>query len=274
MSYNSSSGFLKEDVENFIPIREAAKRVSYTTDYVGRLAREGKILAKRSGRNWMVELDSLKLFSLQAKADAIKKQEALKIQRRIEIATAQLVSNSEEIKVLDHTKRHIAVLETTALTICFALALLLIQVSLSSGFGLGDYKRGISLVGQETQSAFALSSLTNFKLPEWLWFVRYEKANTSLTAVEATESEKTANGTESQTRYPSQIDTANDSLLISASAEDMEENPSYLEDTFSDDVLVEFVDSRNGTVTAEFVSGDTEVYPFRLVKEPVKPTID
>lgn len=261
--------------ENFVPIREAAKRVSYTSDYVARLAREGKINAKRDGRNWLVELDSLKLFSLQAKADAIRKQEALKIQRRIEIATAQIVANSDDLKVQDHTKRHSAVLEAAVLTVCLSMVVLLIQVSLSAGFKSGDWKRGISLVGAQTQSAFALGSLPNLKLPDWLWFFRYEKTNTIISAEENNLEANTVTQTASAEKlYPAQIDTTSDTLLISAPTNSLAEEVKYVKDSFSDEVLVEFVDSRNGTVTAEFVSGETEDYPFRLVKVPVKPSTD
>jgi len=45
--------------------RDAAALVSYSPDYVSRLAREGKILAEQRGRDWYVDIDSLKLFVLE-----------------------------------------------------------------------------------------------------------------------------------------------------------------------------------------------------------------
>ncbi|MCA9355080.1 hypothetical protein KC865_00825 [Candidatus Kaiserbacteria bacterium] len=42
------------------PVKEAAASVSYSRDYVTRLARENKIIATNVGRQWFVDLESLK----------------------------------------------------------------------------------------------------------------------------------------------------------------------------------------------------------------------
>ncbi len=265
----------QENSKKFVPVREAAKRVSYTTDYVGRLAREGKIEAKRDGRAWLVELDSLKLFSLQAKADAIRKQEDLKLQRRIERATAQIAAAPIEEKIHNHNHRHLALLETAAITVCFSLVLLLVQVSFGSGFGVKDWQRGLSVVTEETQSALAFEAFTNFELPSWLWFVRYEKREVLVKEDGLANSPVVLEGSETHNlQLPAQIDLTEGNLLIVSDETKAEENAKYIGDTFSDDVLVEFADSRNGTVTAEFISAEPESYPFRLVKAPIKPNTD
>ncbi|MEZ4200767.1 MAG: hypothetical protein R3B69_04305 [Candidatus Paceibacterota bacterium] len=54
----------------FIPAREGALLVGYSPDYVARLAREGKVVAKRVGRAWHVDHDSLKLFTLEVEAES------------------------------------------------------------------------------------------------------------------------------------------------------------------------------------------------------------
>ena len=257
-----------ENSKKFVPVREAAKRVSYTTDYVSRLAREGKIEAKREGRAWLVELDSLKLFSLQAKADAIRKQEELKLQRRLERAVAQIVSVPDEAKVHDQTHHHSALLQAASVTICLSLALLLLQVAVGYNFGLSDWQRGVAAVTKETQTALALDSFGGLKLPEWFWFFRYEKQETLVRA--ETAPSETENEILSRSHYPAQIDTTNDELLITAP----QASPNYVRDTFSDDVLLKFQDSQRGTVTAEFVSGESKNYPFRLVRAPVNPITD
>ncbi|MCB9811703.1 hypothetical protein H6783_02220 [Candidatus Nomurabacteria bacterium] len=65
----------------FIPVKEAAKLVGYTTDYVAKLAREGKVDARRNGRQWFVGRDSVKLFSLQQEELKKTRQQELKEQR-------------------------------------------------------------------------------------------------------------------------------------------------------------------------------------------------
>lgn len=44
-------------------IREASKQVSYSRDYITRLAREGKVTASQIGRQWYVEIKSLKNYA-------------------------------------------------------------------------------------------------------------------------------------------------------------------------------------------------------------------
>ncbi len=45
--------------KEYISSGRAAKIVGYTKDYVGQLARDGKITAKRIGRNWYIKEDSI-----------------------------------------------------------------------------------------------------------------------------------------------------------------------------------------------------------------------
>ncbi|MDP2655141.1 MAG: helix-turn-helix domain-containing protein, partial [bacterium] len=48
--------------KNFIPTKEAAELSGYTSDYLARLARSGKISARRVGHTWMVDSESLTSF--------------------------------------------------------------------------------------------------------------------------------------------------------------------------------------------------------------------
>lgn len=54
---------LEIDGKGYISSREAAKRHSYTTDYVGQLIRGGKIEGKKVGRTWYVEIASLDAYA-------------------------------------------------------------------------------------------------------------------------------------------------------------------------------------------------------------------
>ncbi|KXJ99765.1 MAG: hypothetical protein UZ19_OD1000263 [Parcubacteria bacterium OLB19] len=45
-----------------IPLKEAAKRIAYSRDYLAKLAREQKIVATQIGRQWFVDMYSLQTF--------------------------------------------------------------------------------------------------------------------------------------------------------------------------------------------------------------------
>jgi len=61
----------------YISAVEAGKQFGYTNDYVTRLAREKKIRASRSGRQWFVDVDSLRSFI--AESEQFKKQNSERV---------------------------------------------------------------------------------------------------------------------------------------------------------------------------------------------------
>lgn len=72
----------------FIPARRAAKLVGYAPDYVGQLARSGKLHAKLVGRSWYVTEDSIREHKLLA-------HKAKKSQQRM-TASQYMVDNRAE----------------------------------------------------------------------------------------------------------------------------------------------------------------------------------
>jgi len=67
--------------EKYIPTRDAAHAADLHPDYVARLAREGKIRAKRLGRKWHVETDSLTAFVRAQAGETARRNEELKHKR-------------------------------------------------------------------------------------------------------------------------------------------------------------------------------------------------
>jgi excisionase family DNA binding protein len=65
-------------------VREASRQVSYSRDYVTRLAREGKILASQIGRQWYVDLDSLKNYAEVSRIEADIRKAHLSAKRKQE----------------------------------------------------------------------------------------------------------------------------------------------------------------------------------------------
>lgn len=75
---------LEINQNKYIPAKVAAKLVGYTGDYVGRLAREKKIIAAKVKGQWFVEEDSLRAFSKLSESEKAKRQERLRTERKEE----------------------------------------------------------------------------------------------------------------------------------------------------------------------------------------------
>ncbi|MEK7639407.1 MAG: hypothetical protein AAB388_04575 [Patescibacteria group bacterium] len=62
--------------KKLVPIKNAAPVVSYSRDYITRLARDGKVVATHIGRQWYVDIDSLKHYAAVAEDElSIRKQQ-------------------------------------------------------------------------------------------------------------------------------------------------------------------------------------------------------
>jgi hypothetical protein len=72
------------DGKKLSPIKEASAEVSYSRDYVTRLAREGKIVATLIERKWYVDTDSLKSYESQSLAEAQLRKAHLSEERKQE----------------------------------------------------------------------------------------------------------------------------------------------------------------------------------------------
>ncbi|MCA9359394.1 hypothetical protein KC926_04305, partial [Candidatus Kaiserbacteria bacterium] len=81
---------LEIDGKKFQTIKSVANKVSYSRDYITRLAREGKILATHVGRQWFVDLDSLNNYiDTTAKETEVRKKMLSEERKREQIiATA------------------------------------------------------------------------------------------------------------------------------------------------------------------------------------------
>jgi hypothetical protein len=75
------------DGRKLLPIKEVVTKVSYSRDYVTRLAREGKIVATSVGRQWFVDLDSLIGYNEAAAAEQVIRKKQLSEERKKEQAT-------------------------------------------------------------------------------------------------------------------------------------------------------------------------------------------
>ena len=155
--------------DKFIPVRDAADLVSYTGDYISKLAREGKVDGERRGRNWFVDPESLKLFSLKAEADKRKRSELIAAQRRVErkekkvinapvAPVAPLVVQNPNSKA----SASLAFAESFAITVCVVLVFLLVEAVSTSGIYPAEMAKGVKNLKQEVASSVGLNELVNF----------------------------------------------------------------------------------------------------------------
>lgn len=110
-----------ENAKRMQKARDAASLVSYSPDYVSRLARQGKIVAEQRGRDWFVDIDSLKLFVLERQAEQRARHEELRQQRLSEKAQhAKTQLDASQLAAGERTK-----MTAGALTmVCLVVALL------------------------------------------------------------------------------------------------------------------------------------------------------
>jgi len=77
--------------DTFLPIKDAAKLVSYSNDYVARLAREQRIVATQVGRQWFIDTTSLKNFSQAADIEQAIRSQQLSLECKREQVVKQEV---------------------------------------------------------------------------------------------------------------------------------------------------------------------------------------
>jgi hypothetical protein len=144
------------DGKQLTSIREASGEVSYSRDYVTRLAREGKIVASLIGRQWFVDSESLKNYAAQAQMEAESRKALLSEERKNE----QLFHKEKERLASEQTKKYSQLHKKAILVATFVLSF-----GLSSGAGghagflpqLASLSSGVSST-QATQSGVDASA--------------------------------------------------------------------------------------------------------------------
>ena len=144
-----------QNQQEFLSVREAADLVSYTTSYVCKLAREGKINAKANGHGWLIDAESLKLFSLQAEKERDERNRLISEERRQErleylesLRVAQLKSSGRYQIATIIPSPALAFFKSFTITTCVVLAFLFIEIVGGSGL-------------YPTQPSAALNKLTS-----------------------------------------------------------------------------------------------------------------
>lgn len=104
-----------------VPIKEAASAVSYSRDYVARLAREGKIVASQVGRQWFVDLPSLQNFAAAADAVEEVRKNELRAERKRELMAKEYLGTLDEVVKKRLQKERKEALLVTCAVVCIGL---------------------------------------------------------------------------------------------------------------------------------------------------------
>jgi excisionase family DNA binding protein len=89
------SSFIEIDGKKFQSVSDAARLTGYSRDYIGRLAREQKILATQVGRQWFVSVVSLQEYAKTAEREQKLRQQKLSLERKLERETTRRVEEKK-----------------------------------------------------------------------------------------------------------------------------------------------------------------------------------
>ena len=234
--YNDRAQFQQKDLEEdskMLPTKEVAKRVGYTPDYVARLAREGKVIAKQEGRQWLVSPDSVKLFALEAEAEKRERQKELREERMRERQRSKVQTQTVAVVSRVDQTAPAALLQTVAVFACAVLFGSLLWTTQSQALNLQAFAFGAGAISDQIVSLFDLSG----------WF---------------------DGAPESDISTPTSAQPAFGIGVLPGDATEAEMQA--VKDSFSDEVSVEFADNRTGVITPVFKHATgTESYRFLLV---------
>lgn len=238
--------------ENFLPLKEAAEVVSYSRDYVARLARDKKIVATQVGRQWFVDLVSLKNFSETAQMEqSVRKQQLSEERKREQLVKAE----TGEVKLEVAQKIKSVHLHAQM------VAMLVLSFGLLTGAGIyttanlfSNQAANISSLSEtsplvaESVIPKAVSETSDFAVAEPQVTTMFNNVVEYPVFID-----------ESETRAMS-VGNSEGILLLGRNGE--VRSAEELAAMFSDDVRVEFVDDSTGVVVYTTSKGEEVEYPF------------
>ncbi len=124
--------------KQYVPSNVLASQCGYSHDYIGKLAREEKILGTQVGRQWFIEPESLKTFLAQIEIQKKIRKEELSRRRKIEHESHQKKATAGH----QSTPEFLAAAQTLVLLICGGLVGTLSWVAVHDGIGVSDLSYG------------------------------------------------------------------------------------------------------------------------------------
>jgi excisionase family DNA binding protein len=215
---------------SFAPIKEAALLTTYSRDYITRLAREGKIAASYLGRQWFVDVDSLRQYAEHVALEQEVRKRQLSEERKQE---RQLREATEELHTL-HVKK-----ASTVHARSLVATFLVLGVGLVGGIASYASLPFFAIPSLEVDSARtsqpALSSQAQAQLPSMV----------------AVETPSTPTKTATYAERPLSVDGQHEGILLLPATGEV--TPETVPALFSDHVEVEL--AADGTTTVVPVDG-------------------
>lgn len=251
------STHLEINGENLLPIKDAAKLVSYSRDYVARLAREQKIVASQIGRQWFVDLVSLKSFAEASELEqAIRSKHLSAERKREQLAKQEIVSaklkTRSKVKIVHHESRLVATM--------------VLLFGLLSGAGIYT---ATTLFSLQNLSVARVGSASNFSSTA---VTPSAKDDVSIFTVAKPQTTTMFNSVVQQPIFSDESEvrsmTSKDSEGILLLSRDGEVRDLFeVKAMFSDDVEVRFY--QDGTGVVSYTQENGEVKEFTFVSVPV-----
>ncbi len=221
----------------------------YTADYVSKLAREGKVLARQVGRTWYVERASLTEFARQTTKQKVARKEQLRVERKLE----RVVRVAEPSAPLPLPTPHLAFAQAVAVFTILAIGSATLLVAVDEGIGLTDLGRGAAEVAHDvTGLTEGVSPDSQTAFLGWFtgWWPWSEATKDSTTITESVVVPTVA------------VDAAGLVLFDEATDEAVIDG---VRKQFSDPVEVSFESNDSGLITPVFKEQSDEAYRFLLV---------
>jgi hypothetical protein len=237
-----------------LPIKEAAALVSYSRDYVAKLARERKIVATQMNRQWFVDVVSLRSFAEVASLEAEVRKQQLSAERKREQTLKQQVSEIRLAKK-SHLKR--------ARVRAPLVASLVLFLGLATGGVF--YSADLIMSGTYGQD-FITQSVTNpanVQLADADGEVGFKSATAEPVAIYTEVTEVTEVPLFIESAEVRAMTEAEGILLLSEGA--TIESVDDIKSLFSDEVDIEMLSERDGVVTYRRSDGTESNFPFVYV---------
>ncbi|PIR84934.1 hypothetical protein COU16_00240 [Candidatus Kaiserbacteria bacterium CG10_big_fil_rev_8_21_14_0_10_47_16] len=236
--------------KDFVPAKIAARRVGYTTDYVTRLAREGKVDARKDGRKWVVDLIAILTFAQDAEEEKNRRSQTLRAERKSELLV-QSVPNEFLAPSLTISSpnvragRFVAFVETA--------------IILVFGFAVGSF---LYYTPTNTQLEYTAASINESGLAflehtaiSFYSFINQGSGSFAFGDIESSQNQ--TGGVQKHREY---------SVVMQ---EGQALSTDVMQNAFSDEVRVDFGTEifDGGVVTPRFESGDGDAYRFKILLE-------
>ncbi len=260
------SGTIEIDGSSFVTVKEASKQVSYSRDYVARLAREQKIVASQVGRQWFVDIVSLKNFAEVAELEQQIRKKKLSDRRRNDLRLKEDVKKFRESFAVRRSQRDLRAIASTALVLCLGIfSGLALYNSHADVFSNSTVSANISAITDVVRSSQnEVMVLKDDISPKQNVYLDYEQIDAMLVSSDALDPLFVD---ESEVRPMK--NTEEGIFLLSKEGE--VRTAEQVEALFSDEVSVEFTSENEGVV---WFDNGSEVREFPFVSVPASEVVE